>query len=61
MSTPERYGACSFSDVLVDWGRYAEADKLLRDALRAQRRTLGDTHPHTLESLNNLIQLYEAW
>ena len=21
---------------------------------------LGDTHPHTLESLNSLIQLYEA-
>jgi len=22
---------------------------------------LGDTHPHTLQSLNNLIDLYEAW
>ena len=22
---------------------------------------LGDNHPHTLESLNNLIKLYEAW
>jgi len=20
-----------------------------------------DTHPHTIESLNNLIDLYEAW
>ena len=22
---------------------------------------LGDTHPYTLESMNNLIDLYEAW
>ena len=22
---------------------------------------LGDNHPHTLESLKNLIDLYEAW
>jgi hypothetical protein len=22
---------------------------------------IGDTHPHTLESWNNLIDLYEAW
>jgi len=22
---------------------------------------LGDTHPHTIESLNNLIALHEAW
>jgi hypothetical protein len=22
---------------------------------------LGDNHPHTLESLKNLIELYEAW
>jgi hypothetical protein len=26
-----------------------------------RRLKLGDTHPHTLESLNNLINLYEAW
>jgi len=25
------------------------------------RLTLGDTHPHTLESWNRLIELYEAW
>ena len=22
---------------------------------------VGETHPHTLESLNNLIDLYETW
>jgi hypothetical protein len=25
------------------------------------RLKLGDTHPHTVESWNNLIELYEAW
>jgi len=25
-----------------------------------RRLKLGDTHPHTLESWNNLIELYEA-
>ena len=25
------------------------------------RLKLGDTHPHTLESMNSLIDLYEAW
>ena len=26
-----------------------------------RRLKLGDTHPHTLESINNLIDLYETW
>ncbi|MFC1635805.1 tetratricopeptide repeat protein [Planctomycetota bacterium] len=30
-------------------------------ALEGRRLKLGDTHPHTLESWNNLIDLYEAW
>jgi len=25
------------------------------------RLKLGDTHPHTLESWHNLIELYKAW
>jgi hypothetical protein len=29
--------------------------------LEGQRLKLGDTHPHTIESLNSLIDLYEAW
>jgi hypothetical protein len=29
-------------------------------ALKGRRFKLGDTHPHTIESLNNLIDLYEA-
>ena len=31
------------------------------EAVEGRRLKLGDTHPHTLESLNNLIVLYESW
>ncbi|MFC1795305.1 tetratricopeptide repeat protein [Planctomycetota bacterium] len=41
--------------------RYEETEKLLLEAIDGSCVKLGDTHPHTLESLNNLIELYEAW
>ena len=41
--------------------RYQEAEKLLLEAVEGRRLKLGDTHPHTLMSWNNLIKLYEAW
>jgi hypothetical protein len=31
------------------------------NAKEGRRLKLGDTHPNTKESLNNLIDLYEAW
>ena len=31
------------------------------EAVQGRRLKLGDSHPHTKESLNNLIALYEAW
>jgi len=34
---------------------------LLLEAVEGRRAKLGDTHPHTLESLNNLIEFYESW
>jgi len=40
---------------------YAKAKPLLFEALEGHRLKLGDTHPHTLDSLENLIDLYEAW
>ncbi len=40
---------------------YAKAAPLLVESLEGRRVKLGDTHPHTLESWNNLIKLYEAW
>jgi hypothetical protein len=40
---------------------YVEAEKLLLKAIEGRRLKLGDKHPHTIESMNNLIILYEAW
>ena len=40
--------------------RYDEAEPLLVEAVTGRRLKLGHTHPHTLESWNNLIELYEA-
>jgi hypothetical protein len=40
---------------------YDEAEKLLLEAVNGRRLKLGDTHPHTIESMNNLITLYKAW
>jgi len=31
------------------------------EAIEGRRLKLGDKHPHTLESMNNLIDLYESW
>ena len=38
--------------------RYPEP--LLLEAVEGRRLKLGDEHPHTLESWNNLIELYET-
>jgi Flp pilus assembly protein TadD len=42
-------------------GDFSKAELLLIEAVKGRRLKLGDTHPHTLESMNNLIALYEAW
>jgi len=34
---------------------------LLIQAVEGRCLKLDDTHPHTKESINNLIALYEAW
>jgi len=42
-------------------GDYDKAEPLLLAAVEGRRLKLGDKHTHTVESLNNLIDLYEAW
>ena len=37
------------------------AEPLLIEAVEGRHLKLGDTHPRTLESWHNLIELYEAW
>jgi hypothetical protein len=41
--------------------RNEEAEKYLLEAVKGRLSKLGDKHPHTIESINNLIDLYEAW
>jgi hypothetical protein len=41
--------------------RHDEAEQLLLDAFNGRTTKLGPEHPHTLDSLRNLIRLYEAW
>jgi hypothetical protein len=36
-------------------------ESLLLEAIECHRFKLGDTHPHSIESINNLITLYKAW
>ena len=42
-------------------GQYDKAEKLFIEVLKGRQQELGDDHPETLESLKNLIDLYEAW
>jgi len=40
---------------------YEKSEPLLLQAVEGRRLKLGDTHPHTQQSLNHLIDLYETW
>lgn len=47
--------------VYKEQARYDEAEKLFIEALEGRHQNLGDTHSSTIESMNNLIELYAAW
>jgi hypothetical protein len=40
---------------------YREVEDIILKTVEGRRLKLGDTHPHTVESMNNLIPLYNAW
>jgi hypothetical protein len=40
---------------------FNKAEPLLLKALEGRRLTLDDTHSHTIQSWNNLIDRYTAW
>ena len=40
--------------------RYERAEELFEQASRIQRKLLGDCHPHSLATLQNLAALYES-
>jgi len=41
-------------------GRYKEGISFAEDAYQYARKRLGDTHPDTITSMNNLAMLYDA-
>jgi len=45
----------------TEQARYDDAAQLLLKAAEGRRLKLGDEYPHTLESINNLVELYESW
>ena len=47
----------TFEQVLA---RYERAEALFEQASRMQRKLLGDTHPHSIATLQNLAALYTA-
>jgi hypothetical protein len=54
----------SKNDLVVQYkeqGNYEKAEPLFLEAVEGRRLKLVDTHPHTNESWNHLINLYETW
>jgi len=49
------------ADLYVEQARYGEAEPLLVQQFQSRGEQFGPEHPHTIESLKNLIDLYEAW
>ena len=49
------------ADLYVEQARYGEAEPLLQQQFQSRVEQFGPQHPHTIESLNVLIGLYEAW
>ena len=49
----------NLASLLQDTGDLAGAELLYREALEASRETLGDRHPNTLSSINNLATLLQ--
>jgi len=50
----------NLAKLLQDQGKLDEAEPLFREALEAQRHTLGDTHPGTLLRIHNLASFLNA-
>jgi hypothetical protein len=41
--------------------RYEDAERLLFDAFHGREAKFGPEHPHTIDSLKQLVTLYESW
>ena len=50
----------SLANVYDNQGRYEEAEVMCRQTLETRRRVLGENHPDTLWSMNDLVNVYKA-
>jgi hypothetical protein len=48
-------------NLLRSQGKYDEAMPYFVEALEGKRRVLGDEHPDTQATINNLVDLHEDW
>ena len=55
----EADGSIHAFKLLIDQGKYADAEPMYREALDGRRRELGDAHPDTLRSIHNLANLLD--
>ena len=47
--------------LLFRQGKYAEALPYMREAVDGRRSVLGASHPHTIESLEAMVEFHDAW
>jgi len=45
----------------VEQARYGDAEPLLLQEFQRSENQFGPEHPHTIEMLDQLVSLYEAW
>jgi len=49
------------AELYVEQSRYGEAEPLLQWAYQRRENLFGTEHPHTIDMLNQVVSLYEAW
>jgi hypothetical protein len=47
--------------IFLGWKEYEKAERLWTNALAANRRYLGESHPETRGCILTLVELYVAW
>jgi serine/threonine-protein kinase len=51
----------ALGECLTEQKRFAEAEPLLAESYEALKAILGERHPITVQSLRNIVKLYDSW
>lgn len=49
------------ADLYIELARYGEAEPILLQEFQRRENQFGPEHPHTIDMLNQVVSLYEAW